>query len=281
MEVDQPPLCILCTKPCDDCDGISRITNEKWQNIESKSAGWSGLDKYGTAYETTRWENGPAGCYMHASCYTTLSNPVKLQQAKKKGKKSCFRWKRRKKRMWKQVHVVYTMMTKTCLQNADIVMAHYMIRRNACGVFPGTTKDTREESSANYPWYLHRMHGPNSNSTQFSLKMSMRSRIVTLINFVDSGTDPFAVEIRYHLECWLQYVSHPKLSDQDHLHLQNLILRKLYLFFFRHVKEVIFENHEIKTLQSLLKVYQKTLFNFNHDASGTKSSFIKTTHIHQ
>ena len=270
MEVDQPPLCILCTKPCDDCDSISRITNEKWQNIESKSAGWSGLDKYGTAYETTRWENGPAGFYMHASCYTTLSNPVKLQQAKKRKEKLLSVKEEEKENVETSACSVYH-------DDEDLSSK----RRRSDGSLHDKTKcvwrfsgdDERHPGrkfsklsliSTQDAWSKFKQH------TVLLEDQSMRSRIVTLINFVDSGTDPFAVEIRYHLECWLQYVSHPKLSDQDHLHLQNVTLMEAKSLFFRHVKEVIFENHEIRTLQSLVKDYQKTLFNFNHDASGTK-----------
>ena len=44
--------------------------------------------------------------------------------------------------------------------------------------------------------------------------------------------------------------------------------------FFRHVENVIFEMHEIRTLLGMLQDY-KNMFNFNHDVSCTKSSFIK------
>ena len=50
----------------------------------------------------------------------------------------------------------------------------------------------------------------------------IRTRITTLIDFNDSRTDPFAIEVRYHHSCWQEHVSHPVLSDEDHIHLQNV-----------------------------------------------------------
>ena len=109
----------------------------------------------------------------------------------------------------------------------------------------------------------------------------LRERIVTLIDFIDSGTDPFALEIQYHYKCWQKYVLHPVLSDEDHMHLQNVSLVEAKYLFLRQVQKVIFEEHEIRTLQSLLKDYCSTMANYNHNASGVKSSFLKTLLIRE
>ena len=34
-------------------------------------------------------------------------------------------------------------------------------------------------------------------------------RITSLIDFINSGTDPLAIEVRYHHICWQEHVSHP------------------------------------------------------------------------
>ena len=82
MEVDHIYQCMLqCGEPCDGTDSISKISQEKWDNIRMKSEGWRGLDKYGCIFDTTPCEKGPIGYYMHSSCLLTLSNKVKLQQA--------------------------------------------------------------------------------------------------------------------------------------------------------------------------------------------------------
>ena len=98
--------------------------------------------------------------------------------------------------------------------------------------------------------------------------------ITTLIDFIDSGTDLCATEVRYHQTCW--HVSHPVISDEDHIHLQNVSLIKAKYLFFRHVQKVIFEEHEIRNLQILLKEYMTIMGNYNHSVYGVRSSFLKT-----
>ena len=109
----------------------------------------------------------------------------------------------------------------------------------------------------------------------------IRTSITTLIDFMDSGTYPFAIDMRYHHSCWQEHVSHPVLTDKDHIHLQNISLIEAKYLFFRHVQKVIFEEHEIRTLQSLLKEYMTVMENYNHSAYGVKSSFLKTLVIRE
>ena len=104
----------------------------------------------------------------------------------------------------------------------------------------------------------------------------IQTRITNLIDFIDSDTDSFDIEVRYHYSCWQEHVSHPVLSDEDHIHLQNVSLIEAKYLFFRHVQKVIFEEHEIRTLQSLPEEYVTIMENYNHIAYGVKSSFLKT-----
>ena len=70
-------------------------------------------------------------------------------------------------------------------------------------------------------------------------------------------------------------MSYPVLSDE------NASLIKAKYLFFRRVQKVIFEEHEIRTLQSLLKEYMTIMENYNHSAYGVKSSFLKTLLIRE
>ena len=106
-------------------------------------------------------------------------------------------------------------------------------------------------------------------------------RITTLIDFINSGTDPFAIEVRYHHSSWQEHVSHPVLSDEDHIHFQNASLTEAKYLFSRHVRKVIFEEHEIKTLQSLLTECMTIMENYNCSAYGVESSFLKTLLIRE
>ena len=74
---------------------------------------------------------------------------------------------------------------------------------------------------------------------------------------------------------------HSVLTDKDHIHLQNVSLIEAKHLFFRHVQKVIFEEHEIRTLQSLLKEYITIMENYNHSAYEVKSSFLKTLLIRE
>ena len=80
--------CLLrCGKPCTATDSIDLITTNKWDNIKNKSENWKGLDKFGLVYDAVIWQDGQLGRYMHNSCYITLCNTKKLEQAKIRNKK--------------------------------------------------------------------------------------------------------------------------------------------------------------------------------------------------
>ena len=76
-------------------------------------------------------------------------------------------------------------------------------------------------------------------------------------------------------------MSHPALSVEDRIHLLNVSQTKAKYLFFRHVQKVIFEEHEIRTLQSLLKEYMTIMEIYNHSAHGVKSSFLRTWQIRE
>ena len=76
-------------------------------------------------------------------------------------------------------------------------------------------------------------------------------------------------------------MSHPVLSDEFHIHLQSVSLIEAKYHFFRHVRKVILEELEIRTLQSLLKEYMTVMEDYYHSACGVKPSFLKTLLIHE
>ena len=84
---------------------------------------------------------------------------------------------------------------------------------------------------------------------------AMRDQINCLINSV---TDPFSSEIRYHQRCWLKYVgAYQKMSVEQKLPLlHEVTLREAQTMFLDHACQVIFDDHEIRTLQGLLRDYK-------------------------
>ena len=103
----------------------------------------------------------------------------------------------------------------------------------------------------------------------------MRDRINCLI---DSAADqPYALEIKYHHKWWLKYVrKFQKMSEDDKLpQMQNITYREVQTMFFDHTQKVIFEEHELRSLQSLLRDYCSIISRFGFPTSGVRSSFIK------
>ena len=102
-------------------------------------------------------------------------------------------------------------------------------------------------------------------------------RLNTLLACIPDSRTAFGLEIRYHRECWRNYVSNPlkrSLSDENTEHLQHVNLREAKEIFLHHVRQVIFEDHEIRTLQGLLMDYKRITSNYGY-YSTVKSSFLK------
>ena len=103
----------------------------------------------------------------------------------------------------------------------------------------------------------------------------MRDKIKCLI---DAAADqPYALEIRYHPKCWLKHIrGYQKMTEDDKLpHMHNVNLREVQTIFFDHIRMIIFEEHELRSLQSLLRDYSSILARFGFPTSGVKSSYIK------
>jgi len=88
---------------------------------------------------------------------------------------------------------------------------------------------------------------------------------------IDCAADnPYALEIRYHHKCWLKYVHNYQRMSED-----NVTLCEAQSIFFDHIRAVIFEEHELRSLQSLLQDYGSIISRYGFPTSGVKSSYIK------
>ena len=87
---------------------------------------------------------------------------------------------------------------------------------------------------------------------------AMRNRINCLI---DSITDPFSTEIRYHHKCGLKYVGqYQKMSVEEKLPLMHdVTYREAQTMFIDHVRQVVFVDYKIITLQGLLREYKSIM----------------------
>ena len=99
---------------------------------------------------------------------------------------------------------------------------------------------------------------------------AMTDRINCLI---DTITDPFSTEIRCHHKCWLKYVGqYQKMSVEEQVPLMHdATYREAQTMFIDHVRQVVFVDHEIITLQGLQKHYG----DIGLPNLGVKSSYVK------
>ena len=98
---------------------------------------------------------------------------------------------------------------------------------------------------------------------------AMRNRIKCLI---DSITDPFSTEFRYHHKGWLKKVGqYQKMSEEEKLPL----MHDVTYMFIDHVRQVVFVDHEIITLQGLLREYKSVMGTYGLPNLGVKSSYVK------
>ena len=100
----------------------------------------------------------------------------------------------------------------------------------------------------------------------------MRKRINVLI---ESTSDPFASDIRYHEGCWMDFITHAPLTEAKHMKLQNVTLTEARNLFYRYIDTVIFEQHELRTLQSLLLDYKNIVRGHGYDVGDMKSDYPK------
>lgn len=266
--------CILCQQPCNADDNMDNTSHTKWDNLKHKSFLWKELDKFQHAYAAVEWDKGPKGMYMHSTCYTQISGNRYIQQAQNRKRKSEQEEKAQASTSSEQQPVN---MPKRLRSSTGVVHD-----KNLCvWCMKGPQKTSNRDKSnllllsTEDAWNRFKVH------TISLTDEPMRERLNTLLVSVSDSRTAFGLEIRYHRACWRTYVSNPLkkfLSDENTEHLQHVNLREAQAIFFQHVRQVIFEDHEIRTLQGLLNDYKRITSNYGY-YSTAKSSFLKETLI--
>ena len=119
------------------------------------------------------------------------------------------------------------------------------------------------------------MQGQLSRATRWPSKIRKCETESTVI--VYAADEPYAIGTRHHNKCWLKYVrSYQKMSEDDKLpRMHNVNLREAQTIFFDHIRTVIFDEHELRSLQSLLKDCSSIISRYGFPTSGFKSFLIK------
>ena len=163
---------LKCGKPCKSSDIISQA---KWESLQSKTRNWSGLDKFGSVYESTSWKDGPRDHYMHQSCYISISSSDKLEKARQRKSKEheidqCPLTTSSSETQPQNVTTETTSSSETQPQSACVhlyvgLSTTKQSAYGACVVKTQSTQIEREESCFDS---THSQHGVHLNATQSS-----------------------------------------------------------------------------------------------------------------
>ena len=100
--------------------------------------------------------------------------------------------------------------------------------------------------------------------------MELRDRLSRVVESTSALSDPFAADIMYHRSCWLKHISNLTLKADDAMHLQDVSLFEARSLFFKHVDSVIFNEREIRSLQSLLMDYKHIVGDYGYLVGDVK-----------
>ena len=224
-------------------------------------------------HNDVNWNNGqppPVFC-NHKLCKAHISGKNKLEQAIKN-----------KKHRRNQTNCFYTTIFTTAFNDRHKIHSNTHARnvgdlhnKNLC-VWCSKPEDKKylpqgklckiEQKSAWNTFKLHTVHIEDE---------SMCDRLLRVISVINT-TDAFAAEIRYHQKCWNRYCKNVYTTDESSTnHIQNVRSAEVKTMFIEHVRKVIFELNEPRTLLGLLQDFKDMYGNYGFDVTATKSSYIK------
>ncbi len=256
--------CILCNRECQDHnDDKSNLSVEAWQRLKEKAKEWKGLDKFGTVYDSVNWDAGSNNVFFHSSCRTAM--------ACKKRKAAALKRKQLTETPDNQKKNTEDPGPSTPRSSRRTGVLH---KKNLC-IWCMKPEDRKHSRTLSIIQQWNAWHSFKSH-TVYLEDDEMRDRILKVI---DATPDPFAAEVRYHRSCWNKYVkphyNKDSSSPEDQMHLQNVRLTEVKQMFFKHVRNVILELREPRTLQGLLLDYNRMCTNFGFE-TVTKTSTLKT-----
>ena len=259
--------CILqCDESCSTADSIENITEEKWENIQKKLLEWKGLDKFGNVYEQINWSNGHKYLYMHKSCYTDLSNTRKLEQSKKR--------KLKLEEESKKDEISEPGCSAPKQTRSATGLLHAL---NKCVFCMGSKSKNKGRQkyivnllSTEEAWEKFKV------CTQYMNDTAMCNRLSILISSIPDFKSAVASKIQYHKSCYLEHVTHPLQQSQSDTSLNHkqFSLQEAQGVFFEMVNQVIFQDHEFRSVQSLLRDYTRIINSYGYH-SVVKSSYVK------
>ena len=271
-----------CGDPCTEADEdyVSDITKHapnRWTNFEKQALLWKGLDRFGDLYDTVDWKKGAKGYVMHDSCRRQFMTKRKLEQARKRKDKLDKDAQPKKKA---------EAATSSCSQmemddpppktTRSSFGSSGLHDKHKC-VWCFKPDDKKHPDPAN-PFRTIEYKSSWENFKRHTVYLSdplQKERLNRLIESVYD--DPYAAEIRYRHNCWVEKVCNPlrKECDEKQVLKNNVSLREVQAGFFDLVNTIIFEEHELRSLQSLKHDYKRIVSMYAFLFDGIQSSYVK------
>ena len=268
----------LCMMQCKrKCNSKSVINVDKWNKIKEKCKLWRGLDRFSDIFQTIPWEDGPDGYKICSTCYISLCSAEHLSRAQVRQQNVADDASSENsqpppppptppspKRLRSSVGVLHHSKTACvwCMTGED---ARHPDRK--------TGQLRRIETLQG--WRAFKRHTVHIQDKE------LRVRIERVAESTSQLSDPFAADIVYHKDCWMKYVAHPLQRPCSTGHYDNVTHFEMKNLFLRYVDQIIFHDHEIRTIQSLLLEYKRLAFEYNVKCGELRGSYIKEMLIHE
>ena len=275
-----PYECVLkCGDPCKSSDTIGQ---GKWESLQTKTKNWSGLDKFGDVYYTTSWTDGPSGHYMHQTCYISVSSSKRLKQSQQRKNKDSDSTQCANQGPSSDLQADNPMRS----DEAQLPLPPKRLRSSVSGPIHDKTKCVwcMQGADTKNPTRSHgKLFRLNTQSAWRTFKRhpvliedeELRVRLTRLVESTAALSDPFANDIMYHPSCWMNNIHNKQLKLDDAMHLQNVCISEARNLYFRYVDSIIFTEHEIRSLQSLLADYKRIVGDYGYAVGNIKSSYLK------
>ena len=247
--------CFLCHGDCVLCE--RKITETVFNNIKENSEKLKGIGKFANVYDGTTWDSN-IELYVHNNCKLDISSTRKLEIAK------------RQSFMSERIPSTSTDIDEQHIQAKKWRRSSGPIHQPKLCIWGLKPEDTSHKDRTNSKLHLidHKQSWDKFRHHSVHLEdEEMRARIVT---FIETCDDPYAVEVRYHASCWKKCITYKEMN----IPLQNIRLGEVKIMWLEHVKEVLLEASEPRSLKTLLTDYNSLLQNFNIKTI-TKTATIK------
>ena len=254
------------------CTAKSSISVDKWIKIKTKCQLWEGLDRFTDIFQTVPWENGPSGYYICSTCFISLCSADHLSRAQVRKQKNAADSENEI-----QEDIQPTVQPPPSPKRLRSSLGTLYHPKTACvWCMKGEDKKHRDRKAGqlrrietSQGWRAFKRH------TVFIEDKELRVRIERVAESTSQLLDPFAADIMYHKDCWMKYVSHPLQRPPMSGHYENVTHFEMKNLFLRYVDQIIFGDHEIRTLQSLLFEFKRLSFEYGFTCGEVRGSYIK------